>query len=77
MLNNILIYISCNYFQWRRFNFFDLKGNIDGGKLAEAVKVRYLLFSCILHSIFYLKLNYYIIWIFNVGYKWNLQDSVS
>ncbi|XP_047483617.1 vacuolar protein sorting-associated protein 11 homolog isoform X2 [Penaeus chinensis] len=24
--------------QWRKFNFFDVKANIDGGKLAEAVK---------------------------------------
>ncbi|XP_076042625.1 vacuolar protein sorting 11 isoform X2 [Oratosquilla oratoria] len=25
-------------FQWRKFNFFDVKNNVDGGKLAEVIK---------------------------------------
>lgn len=41
---NLLFHVTVNFyflnFQWRKFNFFDVKANIDGGKLAEAVKVR-------------------------------------
>lgn len=28
------------FFQWRRFNFFDLKKEVDEGKIAEAFGVR-------------------------------------
>lgn len=42
--SSLLFHVTANFyifnFQWRKFNFFDVKANIDGGKLAEAVKVR-------------------------------------
>lgn len=28
--------------QWRKFSFFDVTGNVDGGRLSEALKVRVL-----------------------------------
>lgn len=27
------------FFQWRKFHFFDLKHNVDGGRLSEIFKV--------------------------------------
>lgn len=36
------------FFQWRKFNFFDLKENVDNGKIAETIKVNIkLLFKLI------------------------------
>lgn len=33
------LYIFLRCLQWRKFNFFDLKKDIDDGKVANALKV--------------------------------------
>ncbi|XP_066990678.1 vacuolar protein sorting-associated protein 11 homolog isoform X3 [Macrobrachium rosenbergii] len=40
--------------QWRRFNFFDIKANVDGGKLAEAVKGATVTCSAAGHGLVYI-----------------------